>query len=52
MYIVTGLYYNSNRRFSPIVCSNAQHANAINLWRGSVWQVVNGKRKLVKRVYN
>lgn len=50
-YIVTGLLYNSNKRFRSIYNSYA-FAMGINLWRGSVWHEVNGKRKLIKRIYN
>lgn len=50
-FVVTGRYYNSRRRFS-IKTNNAIHANSINLWCGSVWEVINGKRRLIKRVWN
>lgn len=52
-YIVTGLLYNSNKRFRRSV-NLAAFALSINLWRGSVWGVRkdNGKKKLLKRVYN
>lgn len=52
-YVVTGLLYNSKKRF----IKNFEfftHANQINLWNGSIWGILksNGKRKLLKRVYN
>lgn len=51
-FIITGLYYQSTRRFS-LRCSIAYQAYHINLWRGSVWGVLSsGKRKLLKRVFN
>lgn len=50
-YIVTGVQYRSTKRFR-IVTSSFLHAICINLWRGSVWEVKGGKRKLIKRVYN
>lgn len=50
-YHVTGVD-RSGRRFR-IVTTSHMHAMCINLWRGSVWAVLdNGKRKLIKRVYN
>lgn len=50
IYHITGLM-TSGTRFK-IVTSNYSHAMGINLWRGSVWKVLDGKRKLLKRVYN
>jgi hypothetical protein len=50
-YVVTGLYYNSTRRFRDVY-NNPYQAMCINLWRGRVWHVHNGKRKLVKEVWN
>lgn len=51
-YHVTGLLYNSNKRFKKVYGSYTM-AMSINLWNGSVWEVyTNGKRKLIKRVYN
>lgn len=50
-FIVTGRYYNSNKRFSNTYNSFTQ-AMMINLWKGSVWVSINGKRKLIKRVCN
>jgi len=48
-YHITGLIYNTKRRFSMIT-HDYQYAMGINLWRGSVWEIVKGKRKLIKRV--
>jgi hypothetical protein len=49
-YHVTGVD-RSGRRFK-IVCKNRMHAEGINLWKGTVWRVVCGYRKAIKRVYN
>lgn len=49
-YAVTGIDRNG-KRFS-LRYSNIRTALGINLWRGSVWEVTNGKRRLIKRVYN
>lgn len=40
------------RRFRKIVTNNVYHAFGINLYRGSVWKVENGKRVLLQRVWN
>jgi hypothetical protein len=50
MYHITGIDRN-HRRFL-IETTSYIHAMCINLWCGSVWRVTNGKRKLIKRVYN
>jgi hypothetical protein len=54
--IVTGRYYNSNRRFKRTYeATRAGYSTAmmINLWNGSVYGVTKeGKRKLIKRVIN
>jgi len=51
-FIVTGVLYRSNKRFRNVYNSFTQ-AMCINLWRGSVWvEFDNGKRKLLKRVFN
>lgn len=48
---VTGVT-TAGHRFK-IVTSNSTHALGINLWRGSVWAVEKGgKRILIKRVMN
>jgi hypothetical protein len=55
-YEVTGVD-RSGRRFK-IVTNNWMHANSINLWRGTVWQVnirwlgQGPRRSIVKRVWN
>lgn len=50
-YIVTGVDVRGKR--FRLQYSKLFHALCINLWRGSVWLVNdNGKRKLVKRVWN
>jgi hypothetical protein len=48
---VTGVRVDG-RRFK-IVTRSYHHAMMINLYRGSVWQVMgNGQRRLIKRVMN
>ena len=49
-YIVTGVD-TGGKRFK-LVYSDLFWAMGINLWRGSVWKEINGKRTLLKRVYN
>lgn len=51
MYVITGVnVYGKRFRIST---DNAIHAQGINLFRGSVWwENENGKRTLLKRVYN
>lgn len=46
-YHVTGKTVHGKR--FKIVTENPHHALGINLWRGSVWLVREGKRRLVKR---
>ena len=49
---VTGIDF-SKKRFKRMKFSSFYAANMINIWEGSVWGVQeNGKRKLLKRVYN
>ena len=47
-YDVTGVD-RSGKRFK-LSFSGEFHAMGINLWRGSVWRVRDGKRTLIKRV--
>ena len=49
-YIVTGVDRNGKRFRKEF--SEPRWAFGINLWRGSVWGLLNGKRKLLNRVYN
>ena len=49
-YAVTGVT-TDGKRFR-LSYSSIMQALGINLYRGSVWEVKNGKRKLIKRVYN
>ena len=43
----------AGRRFKRMTFSSFHTANMINLWCGSVWGIKeDGKRKLLKRVYN
>ena len=51
MYHVTGVD-RDGKRFK-IVTSNKMHAEGINLWNGTVWEVdCDGKRTMIRRVYN
>jgi hypothetical protein len=50
---VTGVYYNSKRRFRFYSNSLAQ-VDGVNLWRGSKWEwdEAKSKWKLLVRIYN
>tara|TARA_R100001594_G_scaffold149891_1_gene209080 strand:+ start:501 stop:848 length:348 start_codon:yes stop_codon:yes gene_type:complete len=51
MYHVTGVD-RDGKRFK-IVTASARHADGINLWNGTVWEVDGeGKRTMIRRVYN
>ena len=49
-YEVTGVT-TSGRRFK-IRTTNARHAFSINLYRGTVWNVTDEGRQIIKRVWN
>jgi len=49
-FIVTGVTI-TGQRFKKVFDS-FMWADGINLWRGSVWLLRNGKRTLLKRVWN
>ena len=49
-WLVTGVD-RRGKRFR-IVTTSVRYAFGINLWRGSVWLVKGGKRKLIRRVWN
>jgi hypothetical protein len=49
--VVTGVL-TDGRRFKAMRFRNKMHAMMINLYRGSVWEEKNGRRTLIKRVYN
>ena len=52
-YMVTGYKANTDTRFAPMKYNNIHDAMSINLWRGSVWALLeNGKRKKLRTVYN
>jgi hypothetical protein len=40
------------RRFRAIRTTNIRHALAINLFRGTVWEMINGKWRILVRVWN
>ena len=53
IYHVTGVdVYGKRFKIVTDNRNSAIHAMYINLYRGSVWLVEDGKRKLIKRVYN
>ncbi len=47
-YVITGILRNG-RRFKPITTTTPQH---YNIWQGTIWLIKDGKRKLVKRIWN
>ena len=49
-YLVTGVD-TSGKKFS-FRHSNVYQAVGINLYNGRVWKIVNGKRILIKKVFN
>lgn len=50
-YHITGVD-RRGKRFK-IVTNNRIHAEGINLWRGTKWEVLpNGKRKILVRIWN
>jgi hypothetical protein len=49
-YVVTGVTRDGQRFRQE--WTNPMHALMINLWQGSVWLVRDGKRRLIKRVFN
>ena len=52
-YVVTGLLYNSTKRFRRET-DNPWLALGINLWRGTVWRIPagTGTRQKIKTVFN
>jgi len=52
MFKVTGKRYGSDKNFKAIYTNSEFHARCINLWRGNVWELENGKWKRIKSVYN
>lgn len=49
-YVVTGKTPSGRR--VKIITTSRMYAFGINLWRGSVWVLQNGKRKRIKLVNN
>lgn len=47
-YCITGILKNG-RRFKPIYTTTPQH---YNIWKGSIWILKEGKRKLLTAIYN
>lgn len=50
-YLITGID-RSGRRFRKNCGSNLMYARAHNVWRGTLWQVKDGKRKLIQTWWN
>tara|TARA_R100001244_G_scaffold68739_2_gene56190 strand:- start:668 stop:850 length:183 start_codon:yes stop_codon:yes gene_type:complete len=50
-YKVTGVLRNA-RRFRAIHTDSYMHAVGINLWRGSVWSMDDGKWRRIRTVFN
>lgn len=48
VYIITGVDAHG-KRFKPIHTYTPQH---YNIYNGSIWNIVNDKRKLIKRIIN
>ena len=49
-YLVTGID-KRGKRFA-LSFNNLLYVMSINLWKGSVWKIKNGKRILIKRFIN
>lgn len=47
-FVITGID-KSGKRFSPIHTDTPQH---YNIWNGTIWKIVEGKRKKVRTIYN
>lgn len=47
-YVITGCLRNGNR-FKPITTITPQH---YNIFKGTIWLIKDGKRKLVKSIVN
>jgi len=50
-YVITGTDCNG-KRFAPIHTSNLSYAMAHNVYNGTLWEIVDGKRKCIKIWYN
>ena len=47
-YVITGIS-RDGRRFKPIHTTTPQH---YNIWQGTIWELVEGKRKKVREIFN
>ena len=47
-YVITGVL-KSGKRFDPIHTNTPQH---YNIWNGTIWKIVDGKRKKIRTIYN
>lgn len=48
LYVITGKD-RSGKRFNPIHTNTPQH---YNIWKGTIWSLVNGKRERVATINN
>jgi hypothetical protein len=51
LYLVTGQYYRSNKRFRSVY-QDWNYARCINLWKGTKWLLREGKRYKIVSVVN
>jgi hypothetical protein len=51
-FIVTGVYANSTKHFPAKTFNTYEQAKCINLWRGHIWLLRDGKRILIRSVHN
>ena len=47
-YVITGTLRNGSR-FKPIYTTTPWH---YNIWNGTIWELLDGKRKRVKQIWN
>jgi len=50
-YVITGTDYHG-KRFSPIRTNNLSYAMSHNVYNGTLWEIVSGKRKRIFTWYN
>lgn len=48
IYVITGILKNG-KRFKPITTMFPWH---YNIWQGTIWKLIDGKRKLDHRIWN
>lgn len=47
-YVIKGTL-KSGKRFDPIYTDTPWH---YNIWKGTIWEIVKGKRKIIKLIIN